>query len=249
MSAAPGSASPSEPWGARLYSGGAASCWARSPGRRGHARARSGADGGGRRVPRGGSLRVQFRRHRSAARGRCPDGAAVHHPGRRISGAIRASRASSLEMSLNRDVDYITMVIDTYVADCPLEAHRPGPGVRPGGGPPAPWRWPGRHPRVGRRRRRYCRPPGGALLLRGYPSGGLLHARPKAEDARAAQGGRPAPRAQATSFVASGGWVGHLVLAETTWVLSAVYGLAPAAIVTAVEMLLNHQRVTIQDAD
>ena len=55
--------------------------------------------------------------------------------------------------------------------------------------------------------------------------------------------------AAAESFVASGGWVGHLVLAETTWVLSAVYGLAPAAIVTAVEMLLNHQRVTIQDAD
>ena len=55
--------------------------------------------------------------------------------------------------------------------------------------------------------------------------------------------------AAAESFVASGGWVGHLVLAETTWVLSAVYGLAPAAIVTAVEMLLNHQHVTIQDAD
>jgi len=55
--------------------------------------------------------------------------------------------------------------------------------------------------------------------------------------------------AAAESFVAPGGWVGHLVLAETTWVLSAVYGLAPTAIVTAVEMLLNHQHVTIQDAD
>jgi predicted nucleic-acid-binding protein len=53
----------------------------------------------------------------------------------------------------------------------------------------------------------------------------------------------------AESFVASGGWVNHLVLAETTWVLSAVYGLASPAIATAVEMLLNHQHVTIQDAD
>lgn len=53
----------------------------------------------------------------------------------------------------------------------------------------------------------------------------------------------------AEAFVASGGWVGHLVLAETTWVLSAVYGLAPPAIATALEMLLNHQHLTIQDAD
>ena len=55
--------------------------------------------------------------------------------------------------------------------------------------------------------------------------------------------------AAAESFVAGGAWVGHLVLAETTWVLSAVYDLAPAAIATAVEMLLNHQHLTIQDAD
>jgi predicted nucleic-acid-binding protein len=55
--------------------------------------------------------------------------------------------------------------------------------------------------------------------------------------------------AAAESFVASGGWVGHLVLAETSWVLSAVYSLAPLAIATAVEMLLEHQHLTIQDAD
>ncbi len=55
--------------------------------------------------------------------------------------------------------------------------------------------------------------------------------------------------AAAESFVASGAWVGHVVLAETTWVLSAVYGLRPAAIATAIEMLLNHQHLTIADAD
>jgi len=53
----------------------------------------------------------------------------------------------------------------------------------------------------------------------------------------------------AESFVTAGAWVGHVVLAETTWVLSAAYGLGPAAIATAVEMLLNHQHLTIADAD
>ncbi len=55
--------------------------------------------------------------------------------------------------------------------------------------------------------------------------------------------------AAAESFVAAGAWVGHLVLAETTWVLSAVYHLDPAAIATAVDMLLNHQHLTLQDAE
>lgn len=55
--------------------------------------------------------------------------------------------------------------------------------------------------------------------------------------------------ATAESFVATGAWVGHLVLAETTRVLSTVYDLTPAAIATAVAMLLDHERLTIQDAD
>ncbi len=53
----------------------------------------------------------------------------------------------------------------------------------------------------------------------------------------------------AESFVAKGAWVSHLVLAETTWVLSAVYELSPAAIATAIEMLLNHRNLTIQDSE
>ncbi len=57
----------------------------------------------------------------------------------------------------------------------------------------------------------------------------------------------PRQAAAADAFVAAGAWVGHLVLAETTWVLSAVYDLAPTEIGTAVEMLLNHQHLTIQD--
>jgi len=43
--------------------------------------------------------------------------------------------------------------------------------------------------------------------------------------------------------------VPHVVLAETVRVLSAVYELGPPEIATAVEMLLNHKDLTLQDAD
>jgi predicted nucleic-acid-binding protein len=53
----------------------------------------------------------------------------------------------------------------------------------------------------------------------------------------------------AESFTAAGAWVSHLVLAEAMWVLDAVYGRSPKQVATAVDMLLNHRDVTIQDAD
>lgn len=53
----------------------------------------------------------------------------------------------------------------------------------------------------------------------------------------------------AERFVEPGAWVSHLVLAETTWVLDSVYGLGPRAIASAVEMLLDHDRLTIQDPE
>jgi len=52
----------------------------------------------------------------------------------------------------------------------------------------------------------------------------------------------------AERFVAPGAWVSHLVLAETSWVLSAVYGLRHAAIATTIEMLLGHATLTVHDA-
>jgi predicted nucleic-acid-binding protein len=55
--------------------------------------------------------------------------------------------------------------------------------------------------------------------------------------------------AAAEIFVERGAWVSQLVLAETTWVLRAVYDLDHASLATAIEMLLNHQTLTIQDAD
>ena len=53
----------------------------------------------------------------------------------------------------------------------------------------------------------------------------------------------------AEDFVSKGAWVSLLALAETTWVLSTVYGLRPADIALAIDMLLVHQDLTLQDAD
>lgn len=53
----------------------------------------------------------------------------------------------------------------------------------------------------------------------------------------------------AEKFVSKGAWVSHLVLAETSWVLDSVFELGSAQIATAVEMLLNHEQLTVQDAD
>jgi len=55
--------------------------------------------------------------------------------------------------------------------------------------------------------------------------------------------------AAAEAFVASGAWVPHLAVAEATWVLASVYNREPEAIATAVEMLLNHQSLTVQDEE
>ena len=53
----------------------------------------------------------------------------------------------------------------------------------------------------------------------------------------------------AERFIAGGAWVSHLVLAETAWVLDAVYERSAAQIATAMEMLLNHRALALQDAD
>jgi predicted nucleic-acid-binding protein len=55
--------------------------------------------------------------------------------------------------------------------------------------------------------------------------------------------------AVAEAFVAGGAWVPHLAIAEATWVLGSVYARDPDAIATAVEMLLSHEHLTVQDAE
>ncbi len=53
----------------------------------------------------------------------------------------------------------------------------------------------------------------------------------------------------AEQFVGSGSWVSLVVLVETLWVLDAVYGRSPEQLGNAVEMMLAHAQLTLQDAD
>ena len=59
----------------------------------------------------------------------------------------------------------------------------------------------------------------------------------------------PRQVAAAEAFVERGAWVSHLVLAEATWVLAAVYHRDARSLAATVDMLLNHQTLTVQDAD
>jgi predicted nucleic-acid-binding protein len=55
--------------------------------------------------------------------------------------------------------------------------------------------------------------------------------------------------AAAEAFVAGGAWVPHLALAEVSWVMASVYDRSPDQIATAIEMLLAHDRLTLQDEE
>jgi len=55
--------------------------------------------------------------------------------------------------------------------------------------------------------------------------------------------------ATAEAFVAHGAWVPHLVLAEATWVLRSVYDRSPEEIASAIDILLNHEHLTLQDSE
>ena len=53
----------------------------------------------------------------------------------------------------------------------------------------------------------------------------------------------------AENFVEKGAWVSNLVLVETLWVLDAVYERSPSQLAKAIDLLLNHETLTLQDAD
>lgn len=55
--------------------------------------------------------------------------------------------------------------------------------------------------------------------------------------------------ASAERFVEQGAWVSHLTLVETAWVLDAVYERTASDIATAIELLLNHRQLTLQEVD
>jgi predicted nucleic-acid-binding protein len=58
-----------------------------------------------------------------------------------------------------------------------------------------------------------------------------------------------AQTASAEAFVTKGAWVSQLVLVETIWVLDSVFGLNHKQLAVAVEMLLNHRDLVLQDPD
>jgi len=55
--------------------------------------------------------------------------------------------------------------------------------------------------------------------------------------------------AAAEAFVARGAWVSLIVLVETTWILDSVFALNHSQIAKAVEMLLSHRDLILQDPD
>jgi predicted nucleic-acid-binding protein len=66
---------------------------------------------------------------------------------------------------------------------------------------------------------------------------------------RLAVGDDPYQTASAEKFIEDGAWVSVLTLAEAMWVLVKVYKLSANDLITAVEMLLNHHDLVLQDAD
>ena len=58
-----------------------------------------------------------------------------------------------------------------------------------------------------------------------------------------------AQAAAAEAFVAPGAWVPQIALVEAIWVLGSIYSMKPQQIAAAVEMLLSHKDLTLQDAD
>ena len=55
--------------------------------------------------------------------------------------------------------------------------------------------------------------------------------------------------AAADAAIAKGAWVSHLVLAETLWLLDAVYARTPKQLSAALGLLLVHESLVLQDAD
>jgi predicted nucleic-acid-binding protein len=55
--------------------------------------------------------------------------------------------------------------------------------------------------------------------------------------------------AAAEAFVEGGAWASQLVLVETLWVLKSAYGLTPIEIAAAVEMLLKHDSLVVQEPE
>jgi len=59
----------------------------------------------------------------------------------------------------------------------------------------------------------------------------------------------PRQAASADTFIEKGAWISILALTEAMWVLGTVYERSAAEIALAVEMLLNHKDLILQDSE
>jgi predicted nucleic-acid-binding protein len=59
----------------------------------------------------------------------------------------------------------------------------------------------------------------------------------------------PVQASAADAAIAKGAWVSHLVLAEAMWVLDAVYERTAQQLIAALDLLLAHETLVLQDAD
>jgi predicted nucleic-acid-binding protein len=55
--------------------------------------------------------------------------------------------------------------------------------------------------------------------------------------------------ASAESFIENGAWVSVIVLAEAAWVLAGVYELSAKDVARAIEMLLHHRDLVLQEPE
>jgi predicted nucleic-acid-binding protein len=55
--------------------------------------------------------------------------------------------------------------------------------------------------------------------------------------------------ASAEKFIEAGAWASTLAVAEASWVLTSVYKLTPKDLCGAIEMLLNHRDLALQDPE
>ena len=66
---------------------------------------------------------------------------------------------------------------------------------------------------------------------------------------RLVTGDDPRQTISAEMFIEHGAWVSTVALAEAVWVLSSVYRQGAEYLANAVEMLLNHRELVLQDSE
>jgi predicted nucleic-acid-binding protein len=66
---------------------------------------------------------------------------------------------------------------------------------------------------------------------------------------RLVSGDGPDQVTAAEEYVPSGAWVSHVVLVECVWVLKSVYLVPHAQLVAAIEALLDHEVLVLQEPD